>query len=61
MYSKQNLAVLNLFGFISVIGLTALLKLALQNVLLAFIASIFRVTEENLLFETDLYCLLSLF
>ena len=53
MFSKQIFAIWTRFGFISVFRLTALLKLEITVMLsLAFIASSFRVAEENLLFET---------
>ena len=53
MYSKQVFGILTLFGFISVFLLAALLKIRNYSIpYLAFIASSFRATEENLVFET---------
>ena len=52
MYSEQVLVIWTLFGLISVFLLAALSKLEITAILsLAFIASSFRVTEENLVFE----------
>ena len=53
MYSKQVFVIWTLFGFISVFRLAALLKLEIPvSFFLSFIASSFRVTEENLVIET---------
>ena len=54
MYSKQVFDIWSLFGFISVFSMAALLKHEITVTLFffAFIASSFRVTEENLVFQT---------
>ena len=53
MYSKQVFDIWSLFGFISVFSMAALLKLEITvSLFFAFIASSFRVTEENLVFQT---------
>ena len=50
LYSKQMFAIRISFGFISVFGLTAF-KLLKLEITVCFIASSFRVTGENCLFE----------
>ena len=55
MYSKQVFVIWIPFGFISVFLSAALFETRNNSILsLAFIASSFRVTEENLVFETVL-------
>ena len=54
---KDSYHLSQIFNFLvlSVIETTALLKLEITVSTLIFITSSFRVTEENLLFETDLF------